>query len=121
VAAFEIVDSRIADWDITFGDTVTDNGSSGLFLLGGTRRTLDEFEPVAAEMSMSVEGDEASTGTGAACLDDPLLALQWLAGAARDLGTRSARARSSFPAPLTRWLPSPVLAPGRPPSPVSAP
>ncbi|TWS26439.1 2-keto-4-pentenoate hydratase [Tsukamurella sputi] len=87
VAAFEIVDSRIADWDITFGDTVADNGSSGLFVLGEQRRTLDEFEPVAAEMTMSLDSTEVSTGTGAACLGDPLFALQWLAGAARDLGT----------------------------------
>jgi 2-keto-4-pentenoate hydratase len=33
-AAIEIVDSRIADWKITFADTVADNGSSAFFVLG---------------------------------------------------------------------------------------
>ncbi|OXR39526.1 2-keto-4-pentenoate hydratase [Nocardia cerradoensis] len=66
VAALEIVDSRIADWDITFGDTVADNGSSGLFVLGSRQLSLAEFEPVAAQMTMSIDGVEVSTGTGAA-------------------------------------------------------
>lgn len=86
VAAVEICDSRIAGWDITFGDTVADNASAGGYVLGSERRTLDDFSPVDAEMRMTVSGEEDSTGTGAACLGDPLLALQWLARTARELG-----------------------------------
>lgn len=86
VAAIEICDSRIAGWDITFGDTVADNASAGGYVLGTERRTLEEFNPVDAEMRMTVTGQEDSTGTGAACLGDPLLALQWLARTARELG-----------------------------------
>src|SRR3954454_11550746 len=85
-AALEIVDSRIAGWDITFGDTVADNASSGLFVLGERQLTLDEFEPVEVSMPLQREGMEVSTGTGAACLGDPLEALAWLARTARDLG-----------------------------------
>lgn len=86
VAALEIVDSRIADWDITFGDTVADNASSGLFVLGERRLTLDEFAPVAVPMAMSLDREVVSEGSGAACLGDPLNALSWLARTARDLG-----------------------------------
>ncbi|MCZ2857565.1 2-keto-4-pentenoate hydratase [Blastococcus sp. VKM Ac-2987] len=86
VAALEIVDSRIAGWDITFGDTVADNASSGLFVLGERRLTLAEFEPVDVAMTMRLGGDVVSTGTGAACLGDPLVALGWLARTAADLG-----------------------------------
>ncbi|UOY03178.1 2-keto-4-pentenoate hydratase [Blastococcus sp. PRF04-17] len=86
VAALEIVDSRIAGWDITFGDTVADNASSGLFVLGERRLTLDEFEPVEVGMAMRLGGDLVSEGSGAACLGDPLNALAWLARTARDLG-----------------------------------
>ncbi len=86
VAAIEIVDSRIAGWDITFADTVADNGSSALYVLGTTTRTLSEVEPVDVEMTMTRNGQVVSTGDGAACLGDPLLALAWLAHAARDFG-----------------------------------
>jgi len=85
-AALEIVDSRIAGWDITFGDTVADNASSGLFVLGERQLTLDEFEPVEVSMTLQLDGAEVSTGNGEACLGDPLIALSWLARTARDLG-----------------------------------
>jgi 2-keto-4-pentenoate hydratase len=86
VAALEIVDSRIAGWDIRFADTVADNGSSALFVLGSPHVPLAEFEPVAAEMTMSTDGVVTSQGNGAACLGDPLNALAWLARTARDFG-----------------------------------
>ena len=84
--ALEIVDSRIEGWDISFVDTVADNASSGLFVLGGLGVTLDDFEPVGAEMTMSLNGTPASTGSGADCLGDPLVALMWLARTTRELG-----------------------------------
>jgi 2-keto-4-pentenoate hydratase len=84
--ALEVVDSRIACWDITFGDTVADNASSGLFVLGPARRALDDFEPVEAEMAMTADGIHVSAGSGADCLGDPLNALAWLARTAVAVG-----------------------------------
>lgn len=86
VAALEIVDSRVSDWDITIVDTVADNGSSALYVLGANRLTLDEFEPKDVEMAMTIGDEVVSTGTGAACLGDPLEALLWLARAAQEYG-----------------------------------
>ncbi|MQY24275.1 2-keto-4-pentenoate hydratase [Nocardia macrotermitis] len=86
VAALEVVDSRITNWDISFADTVADNASSGVYVLGAERRTLAEFEPVEVTMSMLIDGVEVSTGNGAACLGDPLNALSWLALRAREFG-----------------------------------
>lgn len=86
VAALEIVDSRIAGWDITIADTVADNASSGLFVLADRRLTLKEFEPREVSMRLLLDGDPVSEGTGAACLGDPLAALAWLARTVRDLG-----------------------------------
>ncbi|MDQ7908272.1 fumarylacetoacetate hydrolase family protein [Phytohabitans sp. ZYX-F-186] len=85
--ALEVCDSRVAGWDISLADTVADNASSGLYVLGEVRRPLNEFEPVTAEMRMTVDGEVASTGSGAACLGDPLAAVAWLATTARDLGS----------------------------------
>jgi 2-keto-4-pentenoate hydratase len=84
--ALEIVDSRIAGWDITFTDTVADNASSGLFVVGSDGRTLDELEPREVSMSLTINGEERSAGTGAACLGDPLEALRWLAVQAQAFG-----------------------------------
>lgn len=87
VAAFEIVGSRIANWDIRLIDTVADNASSGLFVLGNDPRPLSELDLPAAAMSMTAHGETVSAGIGAACLGDPCLALLWLARRARE--TRS--------------------------------
>lgn len=86
VAALEICGSRIAEWDISFGDTVADNASAGGYVLGTERVTLSDFEPSAVEMAMTIDGETVSTGTGAACLGDPVNAVVWLARQARDLG-----------------------------------
>jgi 2-keto-4-pentenoate hydratase len=86
VAALEICGSRIAEWDISFADTVADNASAGAYVLGRERWTLAEVEPRDVVMSMSINGEEVSTGNGEACLGDPLEAVLWLARKARDLG-----------------------------------
>ncbi|MEU3647468.1 fumarylacetoacetate hydrolase family protein [Lentzea sp. NPDC034063] len=85
-ASLEIVDSRISGWDITFADTVADNASSGLFVLGTEQADLGEVVPKNVEMVLSVNGVERSAGAGTACLGDPLTALAWLATAAANLG-----------------------------------
>ena len=77
--ALEIVDSRIENWDITFTDTVADNASSGLFVVGSDSKTLTELEPRDVVMELRINGEVRSSGTGAACLGDPLEALRWLA------------------------------------------
>ncbi|WP_405975910.1 fumarylacetoacetate hydrolase family protein [Streptomyces sp. NBC_00988] len=86
VAALEIVDSRVADWDIAITDTVADNASSGLFVLGGERVELKAFEPRDVTMRLYADGKLASEGDGTACLGDPLAALLWLARTAREFG-----------------------------------
>jgi 2-keto-4-pentenoate hydratase len=92
VAALEIVDSRIAGWDISIVDTVADNASSGLFVLGDRRQRLDRLDLADCAMTMrrgkdgKHGGDVVSTGTGADCLGHPLAAVAWLAAAVRDRG-----------------------------------
>ena len=78
-AAIEIVDSRIADWKITFADTVADNGSSAFFVLADEGLPLAGLDLEGAAMEMTVNGGVASTGVGAAALGNPLNAAAWLA------------------------------------------
>ncbi|MFA3877838.1 2-keto-4-pentenoate hydratase [Streptomyces sp. MMCC 100] len=84
--ALEIVDSRVADWDITIVDTVADNASSGLYVLGGTPVPLDRVDLRGVRMSMTRNGETVSQGTGADCLGSPLTAALWLASTLAGLG-----------------------------------
>ena len=87
VAAIEIVDSRIADWKITFADTVADNGSSAFFVLGKDRKKLAGLDLKTCGMALEVNGDVASLGAGVACLGHPLNAAAWLARSLATQGT----------------------------------
>jgi len=78
-AAIEIVDSRIADWKITFADTVADNGSSAFFVLAEEGHSLPGLDLWSAGMVMEINGTIASLGAGAAALGHPLNAAAWLA------------------------------------------
>jgi 2-keto-4-pentenoate hydratase len=79
VAAIEIVDSRIADWKITFADTVADNGSSAFFVLGKDKKKLPGLDLYTCGMAMQMNDTIVSVGAGAACLGHPLNAAAWLA------------------------------------------
>lgn len=78
-AAIEIVDSRIADWKITFADTVADNGSSAYFVLADEGLPLAGLDLEGATMAMTINGSVVSSGAGAAALGNPLNAATWLA------------------------------------------
>lgn len=79
VVAIEIVGSRIANWDIRLVDTVADNASSGLFVLGNTPCSLNGLDLGACAMQMLCGEAIVSTGSGHACLGHPLNATLWLA------------------------------------------
>ncbi|GAA2619284.1 2-keto-4-pentenoate hydratase [Streptomyces tubercidicus] len=79
VTAIEVVDSRVADWDIDIVDTVADNASSGLFLLGGSPRRLEGLELRESGAVILAGGEPLSVGAGAACLGHPVNAVVWLA------------------------------------------
>ncbi len=77
--SIEVVDSRVAGWDIRIVDTVADNASCGLYVIGGRPVPLRDVDLRTIPMSMTIDGTEVSTGVGAACLGHPLHAARWLA------------------------------------------
>lgn len=85
--AIEVVDSRIAGWDIRIADTIADNASSGAVVLGTTPRTLDGLDLTDMGMSLEHAGEVLSTGSGAACLGSPVIAVAWLARTAAKHGS----------------------------------
>lgn len=83
---FEIVDSRIRDWKIKIQDTVADNASCGVLVLGGTRRDPREIDLALAGMVLEKNGEVISTSTGAAVQGSPVNAVAWLANTLGALG-----------------------------------
>jgi len=77
--AIEVVGSRVRNWDIRITDTIADNASSGLYVLGNRPVKLDSVDLRLAGMVMERGGEPVSTGVGAACLGHPLNAALWLA------------------------------------------
>jgi len=77
--AIEIVDSAIHDWRITLVDTVADNASCGLYVLGADPKRLTDVRLPECSMRFLRDGELSSEGNGAACLGHPLNAAWWLA------------------------------------------
>lgn len=79
VAAFEIVDSRVADWRIKLADTVADNASSGRYILGTKRLPVDAVDLAAVRMELYKNDELVQTGSGDAVMGNPCRAVAWLA------------------------------------------
>ena len=77
--AIEVVGSRIAKWDIDIVDTISDNASSGKFVLGTRPVALEDLDLRRCGMTMELRGEPVSVGAGVACLGNPLNAALWLA------------------------------------------
>ncbi|MBX3484286.1 fumarylacetoacetate hydrolase family protein [Phenylobacterium sp.] len=85
-AGFEIVDSAIAGWDISIIDTIADNASCGVFVIGPWQPYATGRDLKSPAMTLTRDGEVVSTGSGAASLGDPLQALAWLAETAIRMG-----------------------------------
>jgi 2-keto-4-pentenoate hydratase len=84
--ALEIVDSRIADWNIKLQDTIADNASSGLYVLGGKPLSVDQLDLAQVGMVLYKNGEIMNTGVGAAALGHPAACVAWLANKLFDYG-----------------------------------
>ena len=76
---FEIVDSRIRDWKIAIQDTVADNASCGVFVIGGARVNPRSLDLAAAKMDIHKNGELVASGLGSAVQGHPAAAVAWLA------------------------------------------
>jgi 2-keto-4-pentenoate hydratase len=77
--AVEVVDSAIAGWKLSLGDTVADNASSGVYVLGNQPVAIGSISLADVTMQLRRSSEIVSSGSGAACLGHPLRAAYWLA------------------------------------------
>ena len=76
---FEIVDSRIRDWKIRIQDTIADNASCGVFVLGDARVKPAGLDLAAVKMDIRKNGEQIASGLGSAVQGHPAAAVAWLA------------------------------------------
>ena len=77
--AVEVVDSRVADWKIKLVDTVADNASSGMLVVGGRMRKVEDLDLRLLGVAVYRHGELIDTGAGAAALGNPARCVAWLA------------------------------------------
>lgn len=83
---FEIVDSRIENWNISIVDTVADNASCGVFVIGKQRIDPKTLDLASVKMSVQHNGQHAVSGTGSAVQGHPAQAVAWLANTLGEYG-----------------------------------
>ena len=83
---FEIVDSRIDNWKIRIQDTIADNASCGVFVLGDQQLDPNNLDLSELEVKVFKNGEQISSGKGSAVQGNPLTAVAWLANTLGEFG-----------------------------------
>lgn len=105
VPALEIIDSRIANWEIQLIDTVADNGSCGKVVLGKSRKNLYEIDLRTNGMVLKRNGDIVKTGSGSAALGHPAEAIAWLANKLSEYNMELKKGELILPGALSAAIP----------------
>ncbi len=105
IPAIEIIDSRIAGWQISLLDTVADNASSGGFVLGQAPLPLDRADLSLTGCVLRHNGRIVATGAGAAALGSPLHAAAWLANELIGRGAQLAAGHVILTGTITTAIP----------------
>lgn len=79
MACFEIVDSRIDDWRIGICDTIADNASCGVFVLGDNEVPVNGLSLKNIHVTVTRNGEFLSEGWGSSVQGAPENAVAWLA------------------------------------------
>jgi 2-keto-4-pentenoate hydratase len=102
VPAIEIIDSRIRNWKITLPDTVADNASSGLVVLGGRRTPVEATDLRTVGAVLRRNGEIIETGAAGAVLGNPATAVAWLANKVHAFDTTLEAGHVIMPGSCTR-------------------
>lgn len=100
--ALEIVDSRIVNWKIKLGDTISDNASSARFVLGAALSPVENHDLRLIGMVLEQNGQLVETGAGAAALGHPANAVAWLGNKLAEFGVSLKAGEIILPGALCR-------------------
>jgi 2-oxopent-4-enoate hydratase len=103
--AVEVVDSRVVDWRIKLVDTVADNASSGLIVMGGSLRKVVDLDLRLIGVVVTRGGELLDTGAGAAALGNPARCVAWLANKLAAFGTSLRAGDVILPGAVHRMVP----------------
>lgn len=104
-AAIEIIDSRIANWDIRLVDTVADNASCGAIAVGTTPLDVSVEDLGSVECSLLIDGHKVESGTGTDVMGDPVAPLAWLANVLGEQGVALEAGQLILPGSFTKAMP----------------
>lgn len=110
VPSLEIIDSRIKDWQIGIVDTIADNASSSLVVVGGNRTQLCDIDPRLIGVTLRCNGEVVETGASGAVLGNPAAAVAWLANTLAEHRQKLREGDLIMPGSCTRAVP---LTPGQ--------
>lgn len=101
---FEIIDSRIIDWQVRLQDTVADNGSSARVVLGSGKADPGELELDDLETELELDGVVVETGNTSAILGHPANGIAWLANRISKFGLTLDAGHIVLPGTCTRCV-----------------
>lgn len=104
--ALEIIDSRIADWKISFRDTVADNAASAALVLGSSPVRLSSTDLRLSGCVLHRNGEVVGSGAGGAVMGSPLNSLAWLANTIGPLGVTLEAGHVVLPGSITASIPA---------------
>jgi 2-keto-4-pentenoate hydratase len=102
--AIELIDTRIKNWNIALCDTIADNASSAGWVLGPERVAPDALDIKAIDATLTRNGEVVAQGRSDAVLDDPTVAVAWLARKVASFGVRLKAGDIVLPGSCTRAI-----------------
>ncbi len=104
--AIEVVDSRIAEWQVRLADTVADNASAGRVVLGGCLTGVADLDLRLVGVLLHRNGSPIESAAGAAALGSPARCIAWVASELAAAGRRLRRGDIVLAGPLHRLVPA---------------
>ena len=103
-ASLEIIDSRVADWNIRLVDTIADNASAGAVVLGGQATPVGGLDLRTIGAVLWRNGEIVATGASGAVLGNPATAVAWLANKVADFGVTLEEGHIILPGSCTKAI-----------------